>query len=98
MQRITVKGWGKADVTSAAIAAYLNNTWVRTDYICNACSPKTTGYKGVPYIRSDDQRWHIAFVEIKNGRVCRVFSKTEFQEFEVSEFTNDVWPLGEIAE
>ena len=21
-----------------------NNTWVRTDYICNACSHKTTGY------------------------------------------------------
>ena len=74
-----------------------NNTWVRTDYICNACSPKTTGYKGVPYIRSDDQRWHIAFVEIKNGRVCRVFSEAEFQELEVSEFTDDVWSLGEIA-
>jgi hypothetical protein len=25
MQRIKVKGWRKADVTSAAIAAYLNN-------------------------------------------------------------------------
>jgi hypothetical protein len=25
MQRVKVKGWGKADVTSAAIAAYLNN-------------------------------------------------------------------------
>jgi len=24
MQRVKVKGWGKADVTSAAIAAYLN--------------------------------------------------------------------------
>ena len=68
-----------------------NNTWVRTDYICKACSPNTTGYEGVPYIRSDDQRWHIAFVEIKNGRVCRVFSEAEFQELEVSEFTDNVW-------
>ena len=25
MQRVKIKGWGKADVTSAAIAAYLNN-------------------------------------------------------------------------
>jgi hypothetical protein len=26
MQRVKVKGWGKADVTSAAIAAYLNHS------------------------------------------------------------------------
>ena len=74
------------------------NKWVRTDYICNACSLKTTGYDGTPYIRTDDQRWHLAFVEIRSSRVCRILSESEFQELGVTNFTDDAWPPKEIAE
>ena len=74
------------------------NTWVRTDYICNACSPKTTGHHGTPYIRTDDQRRHIAFVQIKSSKVCRILSESEFQELGVADFTDDTWPPKEIAE
>ena len=74
------------------------DTWVRTDYICKACSPTTTGYYGTPYIRTDDQRRHIAFVQIKSSKVCRILSESEFQELGVTEFTDDAWPPKEIAE
>ncbi len=69
-----------------------DNTWVRTDYICNVCSPKTTGRDGTPYIRTADQIWHMAFVEIRNGKVCRILSEPEFQALGISEFYDDVWP------
>lgn len=75
-----------------------DNTWVRTDYICNACSPKTTARDGTPYIRSDDQRWHVAFVEIRSGTVCRLLSESEFQELGIDQFFDDVWPPKKLAE
>jgi hypothetical protein len=41
MQRVKVKGWGKADVTSAAIAAYLNNSF-NSDWLFRY-APKPAG-------------------------------------------------------
>ncbi len=75
-----------------------DNGWVRTDYICNACSPKSTGHGGTPCIRSVDQHWHIAFVEVARGRVCGVLSEDQFRELGVTDFTDDVWPPKEDAE
>ncbi|MBI3987299.1 MAG: hypothetical protein HY343_10280 [Lentisphaerae bacterium] len=81
----------KGDFLPDLLSKY-DNTWVRTDYICNACSPKTTARDGTPYIRSDDQCWHIAFIEIRSGKVCRLLSESEFQGLGIDEFFDDVWP------
>ena len=80
------------------LLAKYDNTWVRTNYIYNACSHKTTGYGGAPYIRTDDQCWHIAFVEIRSCKVCCILSESEFEQMGVDHFADDVWPPKKIAE
>ena len=87
----------KGDPLPDLLSKY-DNGWVRTNYICSACSPKTTGYDGTPYIRSVDQHRHIAFVEVMRGRVCRVISEDQFRKLGVTGFTDDVWPPKEDAE
>jgi len=67
-----------------------DDTWIRTDYICKVCSPKTTGRNGIKYIGTQDQRWHIAFVEIRKGRLHRVVSESEFQQMGIDGFADDV--------
>jgi len=74
------------------ILSKYDNTWVRTDFICEACSPKTAARDGTPYIRTDDQRWHVALIEVKDGKVCRVVSEHEFESLGISKFFDDVWP------
>jgi hypothetical protein len=69
-----------------------DNTWIRTDYICNACSPKTISRVGGHYIRVDDQHWHIAFVEVRNGRVCCIISESEFQRKGIDDYKDYAWP------
>jgi len=68
-----------------------DNTWIRTDYICNACSPKTADRNGHEYIRTKDQRWHLAFVEIDHSRISRILTERQFKDLEVHEFVDDVW-------
>lgn len=87
----------EGDLLQDLLSEY-DNTWVRTDYICNACSPKTTGHGGTSFIRSDDQRRHITFVEIRGGQLRQVLSEFEFQELGVTDFKDDTWPPKEIAE
>ena len=69
-----------------------DNTWIRTDYICNACSPKTIARSGTPFIRSADQHRHIEFVEVKEGKVCRILPEPEFECLGIKPFTDDAWP------
>jgi len=80
------------------IMSKYDNTWVRTDYICNACSQKTNSRDGTPYIRTDDQHWHVALVEINNGKVGRVLSDAEAKALGITDFVDDVWPPKEISE
>ena len=75
-----------------------DNTWVRTDFICEACSPKTFARDGTPYIRTNDQRRHVAFVEVSDGKICRVLSETEFESLGITEYLDDVWPPKHITE
>ena len=80
------------------ILSKYDNTWVRTDYICNACSPKTISRNGTPYIRSDDQHWHVAFVEIIRGKVGRIQPEAEANALDITNFIDDVWPPKKISE
>jgi hypothetical protein len=68
-----------------------DDTWIRTDYICSACSLKTRPREGHDYIRVEDQRWHVAFVEIAHRRIARIVPEREFLLLGVTRFVNDVW-------
>ena len=66
-----------------------DNTWVRTDYICNSCSPKTVGYKGMEFIRSNDQHRHPVFVQIEQGKIRQILTEAEFQAQGENTFITD---------
>ena len=69
-----------------------DNTWIRTEFICEACSPKTKAGEHGEYIRTEDQRWHIVFVEIRDAEVVRILPEAEFEALGVSDYVDDVWP------
>lgn len=52
------------DTLEGLLAEY-NNTWIRTDYICNVCSKHTLGCFG-PLIKVENQKRHYVFIRIKN--------------------------------
>ena len=63
-----------------------NNTWIRTDYVCESCSPKTKG-KIRDFVKTEDQRRHIGMqkfitklkrlprFEVKLGRLQLIGNK-----------------------
>lgn len=63
-----------------------NDTWIRTDFICNICSKFTKGWKGTEYIKTEDQSRHVIFVRIENSKICEILSEKEFSEIEVKNF------------
>ena len=65
-----------------------NNAWIRTDYICNECSPHLGKYKGVPFIRTDDQKRHYVFVHIENANICEILTENEFVKQNVETFVD----------
>ena len=69
-----------------------DDTWIKTDYICQSCSAKTVGKRGREYIRTMDQQWHVAFVEVRAGRLCRILSELEVADAEVADYQDDTWP------
>lgn len=65
-----------------------NDTWIRTDFICNLCSKFTTGWKGMDYIKTEDQSRHIIFVRIENSKICEILSEEEFNKIGVKDFVD----------
>lgn len=63
-----------------------NNTWIRTDCICEVCSKKTNGYGGSPYVKVDDQQRHFVFVKIKNSKIEKILTEREFKNENVKDF------------
>ena len=63
-----------------------NNTWIRTDYICEVCSKKTKGYRGLPYVKADDQQRHFVFVKIKDSKIETILTEKEFKKENVKDF------------
>lgn len=65
-----------------------NNTWIRTDYICRACSKHTSGRGGARFIKTDDQSRHHVFLRIDDGKICRILTEGEFNELGIGRFVN----------
>ncbi len=63
-----------------------DNTWIRTDYICNVCSKYTRGYKGTMYIKTEDQKRHFVFVRIEHAQIREIFTEEEFKKRGVKTF------------
>jgi len=72
------------DTLKGLLSEY-NNTWIRTDYICNACSKISEGRFG-PFI--DDQKRHYVFVKIKNSKICKILTAKEFRKRGIKKFVN----------
>jgi hypothetical protein len=62
-----------------------NNNWIRTEYICEACS-KHTPYKEWEFIKVEDQKWHFIFVNIRQGRIEQILTPEEFQKICAKDF------------
>ena len=65
-----------------------NDTWIRTDFICNLCSKFTKGWKGIEYIKSEDQSRHNIFVRIENSKICEILSEEEFNKIGEKDFVD----------
>ena len=67
-----------------------DNAWVRSFYDCEACSNDTT-FDRVEWrlSRSQGMGRHFAYVEIRNGRVCRVLNEPEFEETGMKAYVKD---------
>jgi hypothetical protein len=63
-----------------------NNSWIRTDFICDVCSKKTIGYKGKRFIKTDDQVRHFVFVKIENSVISEIIGENEFIKRNVDKF------------
>ena len=62
-----------------------NNNWIRTDYICEACS-KLTPYKNGTFIKVEDQQRHFVFINVRQGRIEQILTAEEFEENGVKNF------------
>ncbi len=62
-----------------------NNTWIRTDYICDACSKHTQG-QGYSFIKTEDQKWHYVFVNIRQGQIKEILTVREFKKLGIKNF------------
>lgn len=70
------------------IEAEYNDAWIRTDFICNACSKFTKGWKGMDYIKTEDQTRHIIFIRIEYSTIREILSEEEFEETGVKDFVD----------
>jgi len=78
------KLYRKGDILDNLYPEY-NDGWVRTDYVCEECSPKTKG-KLKDFIRTQDQRRHYCFVNVKDSRLVEILSEKEFRERKIENF------------
>ncbi len=65
-----------------------DNIWIRTDYICSACSRHTTVRGGMRFVKTEDQSRHHVFVRIENGRIAEILTEEEFEKTGATEFVD----------
>lgn len=69
------------------ILSKYDNRWVRAFYSCPACGTHTTPKaSGLRRLAGADGAAHYVFVEMRNGRICRVLNEKDFAETGVTEF------------
>lgn len=67
-----------------------DNVWIKTDFVCEACSPRTKARDGTSFIKVMDQQRHVIFVHIEDGRIVEIISKKEFVDRNVENFPSDL--------
>ena len=67
-----------------------SNTWVRTDFVCESCSPRTEGRGGQSFIKVMDQQRHVVFVRVDDSQIIEIVSEQDFELRNVSEFATDI--------
>ena len=65
-----------------------NDTWIRTDYICDSCSKHTMGHKGISFIKTADQKRHYIFVKIVEAEICEILTEKEFKQRGIEKFVD----------
>lgn len=65
-----------------------DNTWIQTDYVCQACSPKTER-GGYSFVARDDQRRHICYIHVENSTITEVISEKEFDSRGIEDYVQD---------
>ena len=75
----------KFDILENILGEY-NNTWIRTDYICNVCSKFTDSKNGYKFIKTEDQQRHYVFIKIENAQITEILTATEFESNGVKNF------------
>lgn len=65
------------------------DNWIKTDYICHACSKLTQGgYR--EFVKTDDQVRHACYVLIENSVIKEVLNEEEFMKRGITEFYEDL--------
>lgn len=67
-----------------------NNTWIRTDYICDICSKHTKTGENIDYIKTQDQSRHFVFIKIDNRKICKILTEEEWNNAGVNKFVDYV--------
>ncbi len=67
-----------------------DNTWIRTDFVCEACSQRTTGKSGQSYIKVMEQQRHIVFVRVDEGKIGEIVSEDDFKKRGIDTFATDI--------
>lgn len=80
----------KVGDTLEEIEPQFDNAWIRSFYDCEACASDTT-LDQVDWRLSRPQGVgrHFAYVEVRNGRVCRVLNEKEFAETGLKDVVKD---------
>jgi hypothetical protein len=76
----------KVDDSLEGLEPRFDNTWIKPEFICDACSRHETGWEGKPYIPTAGQVWHAVYVEIREGRIRQVLNAQQFAETGVTAF------------
>ncbi len=67
-----------------------DNVWVQTDFVCEACSPRTKARDGTSFIKVMDQQRHIIFVRIENGRILQIIGEDDFKALNIAAYATDL--------
>lgn len=55
-----------------------NNTWIKTDYICNACSTSSVKNDKLRHIKTEDQKRHFVFIRVEDSIIKEIMTEKEF--------------------